>query len=115
VTSVVRVEEERRDETAIATLTGELDAASIGDVAVKLRRIVENRAWRLVVDLAQVDYLDSAGINLLYAIGSELRARQQELHLVVAPGSPIERTLKIVGADQSFPVHASRDEALATP
>jgi anti-anti-sigma regulatory factor len=63
---------------------------------------------------SEVAYLDSAGINLLYAVGSELRARQQELHLVVVPGSPIERTLAIVGANRAFPVHANRDEALAT-
>ena len=113
MSSVVRVHEERFDGTAIATLEGELDASSIRDVALKLRRIVENQSLRLVVDLAQVVYLDSAGINLLYAIGGELRARQQDLHLVVAPGSPIERTLAVVGANRAFPVHASRDDALA--
>ena len=57
--------------------------------------------------------MDSAGINLLYAVGDELRARQQQLHLVIAPGSPILRTLAIVGADRSFPVHPSLDDALA--
>ena len=113
MTSVIRVEEERHDGTAIATLDGELDASNAGEVALKLRRLVENHAMRLVVDLGKVDYLDSTGINLLYAVGGELRARQQELHLVVAPGSPIERTLAIVGANRVFPVHASRDEALA--
>jgi anti-sigma B factor antagonist len=113
MTSIVRVQEQRFDATAIAILDGELDASSVGDVALKLRRMVENQSLRLIVDLAQVVYLDSAGINLLYAVGGELRARQQELHLVIEPGSPIERTLAIVGADRAFPVHASRDEALA--
>jgi anti-sigma B factor antagonist len=115
MSSFIRVEEERLDSTAVATLEGELDASSIGEVAVKLRRMVENQSLRLVVDLAGVVYLDSAGINLLYAVGGELRARQQELHLVVVPGSPIERTLTIVGAHRAFPVHASREEALASP
>ena len=57
--------------------------------------------------------MDSAGINLLFAVGGELSARQQQLHLVVVPGSPIERTLRIVGADRAFPVHADRAAALA--
>ena len=110
--SIIRVGEERLDSTVIAELDGELDASSVGDVAVVLRRLVENRVLRLVVDLANVTYLDSAGINLLYAVGGDLSARQQTLHLVVVPGSPIERTLQIVGADRSFPVHATRAEAL---
>lgn len=113
MTSIIRVSEERRDGTVIAILDGELDAASVGEVAVVLRRLVENRVLRLVVDLERVSYMDSAGINLLYAVGGDLSARQQQLHLVVVPGSPIERTLQIVGADRAFPAHASREAALA--
>lgn len=112
MTSIIRVSEERRDGTVVAILDGELDASSVGEVAVVLRRLVENRVHRLVVDLEKVSYMDSAGINLLYAVGGDLSARQQQLHLVVVPGSPIERTLKIVGADRAFPAHASRREAL---
>ena len=111
--SLIRVSEQRLDGTVIAVLDGELDASSVGDVAVVLRRLVENRVLRLVVDLEQVSYLDSAGINLLFAVGGDLSARQQQLHLVVVPGSPIERTLKIVGADRSFPFHADRGGALS--
>jgi anti-anti-sigma factor len=110
--SVIRVREERLDTTLVIALDGELDAASVGEVAVKLRRLVENQAVRLVVDLERVSYLDSAGINLLFAVAGELAARQQQLHLIVVPGSPIERTLTIVGADRAFPVHPSRDAAL---
>ena len=113
MTSIIRVSEERLDGTVIAILDGELDASSVGEVAVVLRRLVENRVHRLVVDLEKVSYMDSAGINLLYAVGGDLSARQQQLHLVVVPGSPIERTLKIVGADRAFPVHANRQAALA--
>ena len=112
--SIIHVSEERIDGTVVAILDGELDASSVGEVAIVLRRLVENRVLRVVVDLAAVSYLDSAGINLLYAVGGELSARQQQLHLVVVPGSPIERTLRIVGADRAFPAHASRDAALAS-
>ena len=112
--SIIHVGEERIDGTVVAILDGELDASSVGEVAIVLRRLVENRVLRVVVDLAQVSYLDSAGINLLYAVGGELSARQQQLHLVVVPGSPIERTLRVVGADRAFPAHASRDAALAS-
>ena len=114
MTSIIRVSEERRDSTVVAILDGELDASSVGEVAIVLRRLVENRVLRVVVDLEKVIYMDSAGINLLYAVGGDLSARQQQLHLVVVPGSPIERTLQIVGADRSFPFHATRDEALGT-
>jgi len=113
MTAVVQVREERHEGTVVAVIDGEVDMASVGEVAVKLRRLVENRLHRVVIDLTGVSYLDSAGINLLFSVGGDVRARQQELHLVVLPGSPIERMLKIVGADRAFPVHASLGEALA--
>ena len=111
--SMIRVSEERLDGALLIALEGELDASSVSEVAIKLRRLVENQAERLVVDLELVTYLDSAGINLLFAIAGELAARQQQLHLVVVQGSPIARTLRIVGADRAFPVHATREAALA--
>jgi anti-anti-sigma factor len=114
VTSIIRVSEVRMNGTVVAILDGELDASSVGEVAIVLRRLVENRVLRVVVDLERVSYLDSAGINLLFAVGGELSARQQQLHLVVVPGSPIERTLRIVGADRAFPAHASREAALGS-
>ena len=114
MSTVIRVREERHEATAVAILDGELDTSTVGEVAVQLRRLVENQQLRLIVDLAAVTYLDSAAINLLYTIREEMRARQQGLHLVVAPGSPIERMLKIVGADRAFPVHASLGDALAS-
>jgi anti-anti-sigma factor len=115
VSAIIRIREERPDDgTAVAVLDGELDASSVGTVAAKLRRLVENRQLRVIIDLAEVSYLDSAGINLIYAVGGEVRARQQELHLVVRPGSPIERMLGIVGADRVFPVHPTLAEALGT-
>jgi anti-anti-sigma factor len=113
MSTIIHINEQWLDETAVAVLDGELDTANVGEVAARLRRLVENRATRLIVDLDQVTYLDSAGINLLFAIGGDLRARQQELHLVVRPGSPIERMLRIAGAEAAFPTHASRADAVA--
>ena len=52
--SMIRVTEERLDATLMILLDGELDTSSVGEVAVKLRRLVENKAKRLVVDLERV-------------------------------------------------------------
>jgi anti-sigma B factor antagonist len=65
-----------------------------------------------VVDLSETTYLDSAGLNLLFALGEEMRGRQQRLGLVVAEGSPIERMVSLVGLDKTLPVHPTLAEAL---
>ena len=67
----------------------------------------------MVVDLSEVSYLDSAGLNVLFALGEQLRGRQQRLVVVVSEGSPIDRMIKITGLGLQVPVRASLEEALA--
>ena len=79
----------------------------------KLHALMTNRSMALVVDLTETTYLDSAGINLLFAFAEELRARQQTLRLVLAGATPIARMAGITGLDRACPTHATLDEALA--
>ena len=43
----------------------------------------------------------------MFSLGDELRSRQLTLRLVIAPGSPIERMLKITGLDRVYPTYAT--------
>ncbi len=110
---LARIEEERGEDVSVAAIVGEVDASNTVEIAERLRAVVTNRSKLLVVDLTETTYLDSAGINLLFELASELEHRQQQLRLVVAPASPISRMLAIVGLDGAVPTHATRAEALA--
>ncbi len=85
--AVVRVD--WHGDVPVAAIDGEVDASNAGEVGGDLRALVTNRSTDLVVDLSPTRYLDSAGINLLFRLGEELRARQLELRLVIADGSPV--------------------------
>jgi anti-anti-sigma factor len=111
--SLARVVEERRELVLIAAVEGEIDASNVSDIADRVRLMLTNRSEALVVDLARTSYLDSAGINLLFKLSSELEQRQQALRLVVAPSSPIARMLSITGLDTAVPTFPSREAALA--
>jgi anti-sigma B factor antagonist len=97
----------------VARVEGEVDMLRAGELGLRLRELLTNRSHGLVVDLTATGYLDSAGINLLFALGAELEARQQRLRVVVAEGSPIQRMLSITGFDRAYATHATLDEALA--
>jgi anti-anti-sigma factor len=111
--SVLRVIEELRGDVPVVQLVGEIDASNVPELGVRLRELVTNRSAGLVIDLSGTVYLDSAGINLLFAIGAELAARQLKLHLVVSSNSPIARMLAVSSLDRVHPVHESADAALA--
>jgi anti-anti-sigma factor len=102
-----------RDGVAVVAIDGEVDASNAGELGAELRDLVTNRSMLLVIDLGPTEYLDSAGINLLFSLGEELRAHQVVLRLVVDPESPVSRMLSLTGLDKSTPTFPTLPAALA--
>jgi anti-anti-sigma factor len=114
VSTLARVEDEWHDDVRVASLVGEIDASNVDDIADRLRAMVSNRSFALIVDLSGVSYVDSAGINLLFALGEEMRGRQQRLTIVVHEGSPIARMISLTALDRAVPTHDTLEAALAS-
>jgi anti-anti-sigma factor len=110
---LVRVIEEQAGDVAVVALDGEIDASNAGAIAVRLREALTNHSRALVVDLVDTTYIDSAGINELFALDAELRQRRQALHLVVGAQSAVARVVAITGMERTIRVHAARAAALA--
>jgi anti-anti-sigma factor len=66
----------------------------------------------VVLDLSRVEYLDSAGIYVIYGMRASLQARGQALILVVPPGSPVHDALRLAGAEHPGEVSEAVEEAL---
>jgi anti-anti-sigma factor len=112
VSTLARLEDEWHDEIPVARLQGEVDASNVKEMDDRLRSLLTNRSVALVIDLSGTTYLDSAGINLLFALADELRGRQQRLVLVVGEASPIARMIALTGLDQTVAVRPSLPDAL---
>jgi anti-anti-sigma factor len=69
-------------------------------------------AQGVVLDLSKVDYLDSAGIYVIYGMRSSLQARGQGLILVIPPRSPVHDALRLSGTQPSGEVVEGVEEAL---
>ena len=114
MSTLARVADEWHDGVGVARLDGEIDASNVHDIGDRLRSMVTNRSFSLVVDLSGIAYVDSAGINLMFSLAEEMRGRQQRLAIVVGHGSPIERMMALTGLDRAVPMHASLPAALAS-
>jgi anti-anti-sigma factor len=108
-----KITDERAGEVPVVVIEGEIDASNSIEISARLRDALSNQSTALVVDLTPTTYIDSAGINVLFTLGLELRDRQQQLHLVVATPSSIHRMVTIVGLDAAVPTHPTREAALA--
>lgn len=112
MTVLATITDDRRGGVAIARIEGEIDASNVTWAEARLRSLVTNHCEALVVDLTAITYLDSAGIALLFELGSALRRHQQQLRVVVADGSPVARVLTLTALASEVPTHPTLDAAL---
>jgi anti-anti-sigma factor len=110
---IANIRDEEEGGVPIVVIEGEIDASNSPEISSRLRDALSNQGTILIVDLSETTYIDSAGINVLFQLGVELRERQQQLLLVVAPDSPIARMIAIVGLNEAVPTHPTREAALA--
>ena len=78
----------------VARLEGEIDMSNANELGVAITSRVPNDALAVVLDLGAVDYIDSAGIHVVYELRESLKRRGQEIRLVVPSESPIATTLQ---------------------
>jgi anti-sigma B factor antagonist len=110
---LLEIFEEWHDGVPVLRLDGEIDVSNVDEIRSRMHALVTNRSFALVVDLSPTSYLDSAGINLLFAVGEEMRARQQQLYVVLPDASPVLRMVSLTGLDQALPTFASVEDALS--
>ncbi len=100
------------DGVQVFELSGSLDIATSPTVRAALSEASERGDHRLIVDLTNVEFLDSTGLGAL--IGAQRRAKEYagEVRLVVKEGQ-ILRLLRITGLLKVFAVFATLPGALA--
>ncbi len=93
-------------------LGGSLDIATSPTVRAALSEASERGDHRLIVDLTDVEFLDSTGLGAL--IGAQRRAKEfdGEVRLVAKEGQ-ILRLLRITGLLKVFSVYATLADAVA--
>ncbi len=90
---------ELQDGVLCAELQGEIDMSNAGELREHLSALTPNDALGMILDLSGVDYLDSAGIHMVYRLREGLRKRGQAFRVVVPPGSAVSDTLRLAGAE----------------
>lgn len=113
MTEMPSIEVERHESVPVATIAGDVDVVIATQVRNRLLEAVHNRDSGLVIDLSQVPYVDSAGINVLFELAERLGARQLQLGVVALGDSFVERILKIVDLTSVAKVSPNLDDALA--
>lgn len=92
---------------------GDLDIATMGDFREALGDAVRDGARTVVVDLSEVDFVDSSGLGAIMEMYERLRHGEREVVIVVPPGSAAAVMLNLTGLRSRLPVVASREKAFS--
>ena len=99
------------DGAVVLTLAGELDLYNADEVRDALADALAGSPARIVVDMSDVDFVDSTALGVLIEARSKLG--RSEL-LLAGPQLETRRTLQVSGLDRHLPVHDSVAAALAS-
>jgi len=113
MTELARVQFERQEDSLVARLQGEIDASNAASLEKDIIAAIPNTTAGLVVELSEVDYMDSSGIRMLFVIHNQLEQRGQRLRAVVPDTTPIKHVLDCLGVGTLIPLDAELSEALA--
>jgi len=80
---------------------GDLDLAGAPRLRQQVHRVAPGGEPRLIVDLSEVDFVDSTGLGVLIGVLKRVRTQGGQLRLAGAQPS-VHRVVELVGLDRVF-------------
>lgn len=97
----------------VLALTGELDLASYPKLEDEIDRLLESAPKLVVLDLAELQFMDVAGLRALLHFDQRLRGEGKRLAVAAIPPAT-RRLLALTGQEQALRLFESVAEALAS-
>jgi anti-anti-sigma factor len=102
---------ERNGAAVVVHLAGELDLYNAEAVRSVLLEECARKPERVVIDLSQVEFIDSTALGVLIEARTKLENRSA--FLLASPATETRRALEISGLDRHFGLHDTLDGALS--
>ena len=106
------VTSERRGSTVIISTAGRVDGSNASDFQDALEDAIGAEDESVILNLAELDYISSAGLRIILLSAKSFR--QREVGFSICSLSPSVHELFIIsGFDQIIAIHSSTETALA--
>jgi len=108
----MRIDEERAERALVIAPLGRLDSVSSGELERFVVTRIDAGQRRLVLDLAGVEYVSSAGLRVLLMAAKRLKEPPAAL-VLCGLGPAVKGVLELAGFLPLFAIEAARPQALA--
>lgn len=106
------IELSERDGVWIAYIRGEIDLSNADSTLNTLLAAVDDESAGLVVDLTELDYLDSAGVRLLFRLAARVLDSGGSLRAVVPAKAQIRRVLELANVERLLTLDETTEDAV---
>ena len=107
----LQIEVRRQEDIAVIILSGEVDAYTCARLRQAMIEAIEDGGANLVVDMKNVEYIDSSGLGTLVG-GLKRVSERQGTIAVVCTNPQIRKVFDITGLVKVFPIYGSEDDAV---
>jgi anti-sigma B factor antagonist len=101
----------RNDEDYIIDVNGEMDLYNSYKLKELVMKMLEKKVTRFIINLGNVNYIDSSGIGVLIFICSTMKKMQLKLAMANIRGS-VKDAIELAKLIDYFPIAQDIDEAL---
>jgi len=99
-------------DTAVVTLGGRVDAASVRSQRDQVHALVDKGIHRVVIDLGGVTFLDSAGMAMLVSLLKRARAADGDVRVAEPADESVRHILRLTRLDLVFNLEKTVEAAL---
>jgi anti-sigma B factor antagonist len=107
-----RVSFEPKGYVLVARMEGEIDLSNAEQLGIEIAETTGPEAQRVVLDLTEVEHIDSYGIFVIHGLRQRLREHQTTLVLVIPRDGRIHRAMELVGVHAFIPMKEALEDAL---
>ncbi len=108
----MNITEREQNGVTIFALEGRVDSEGAVDLDLALQAATSEDKYKLVLDMSQVRYINSAGLRTLADILTQCQHNEGDLKLVDL-NPKVQRVMQIIGFDKFFSIYPAVDDALA--
>jgi anti-sigma B factor antagonist len=108
----LRLEVSEQAGWSVVQVGGEIDVATAPRLREQLIKLVNDERFRIIVDLEDVDFIDSTGLGVLIGARKRVRTHDGDVKLICTEPR-IVKVFEITGLDQVFQIHTSLSDAVA--
>lgn len=107
----MKIRVEKDEKCPVVSVKGRMDAVTAPDFEKHLTEMIEKEDTDFIIDLAELEYISSAGLRCILAAAKKLKQKERQLYLVDLQ-DVVKEVFEISGFSAIIPIFDSVETVL---